>query len=151
MDLTLFYFIFILFSHFPFILFLEFQVFFSLFWTQAKECDVTSCVTHVTVTIHNHVIQKRSQKILEQIILYNVTTACCCSNHQTQCPMISLTSKSQNQISSEKFTRELDKEPSLHCSSIYITYRWSMLQQCVYLMSIHHASTLRLPCFLHVP
>jgi len=59
-------------------------------------------------------------------------------------------------------TRELDKEPSLHCSFIYITYKWSMLQQCVYLMSIHHASiscpithphvfSLRLPCFLHVP
>ena len=59
-------------------------------------------------------------------------------------------------------TRELDKEPSLYCSSIYISYMWSMLQQYVYLMSIHHASTscpithphvfsLRLPCFLHVP
>ena len=32
-------------------------------------------------------------------------------------------------------TRELDKEPSLHCYPIYISYRWSMLQQCVYLMS----------------
>jgi len=31
-------------------------------------------------------------------------------------------------------TRELDKEPSLHCYPIYISYRWSMLQQCVYLM-----------------
>ena len=70
-------------------------------------------------------------------------------------------------------TRELDKEPSLHCSSIYINTKWSMLQQCVSLMSIHHASTscsllilhastscsllifhassLRPPCFLHVP
>ena len=26
-------------------------------------------------------------------------------------------------------TRELDKEPSLHCSFIYINYMWSMLQQ----------------------
>jgi len=26
-------------------------------------------------------------------------------------------------------TRELDKKPSLHCSSIYINYIWSMLQQ----------------------
>ena len=25
--------------------------------------------------------------------------------------------------------RELDKEPSLHCSSIYINYMWSVLQQ----------------------
>jgi len=59
-------------------------------------------------------------------------------------------------------TRELNKEPSLHCSSIYTTTSWSMLQQYIYLMSIHHASTsysityphmffLRPPCFLHVP
>ena len=27
-------------------------------------------------------------------------------------------------------TRELDKEPSLHCYLIYINYMWSMLQQC---------------------
>jgi len=26
-------------------------------------------------------------------------------------------------------TRELNKEPLLHCSSIYINYMWSMLQQ----------------------
>ena len=26
-------------------------------------------------------------------------------------------------------TRELNKEPSLHCSFIYINYMWSMLQQ----------------------
>ena len=32
-------------------------------------------------------------------------------------------------------TRELNKEPSLHCYPIYISYRWFMLQQCVYLMS----------------
>jgi len=34
--------------------------------------------------------------------------------------------------------RELDKEPSLHCSSIYINTMWSMLQQYLSaLMSIH--------------
>ena len=57
-------------------------------------------------------------------------------------------------------TRELDKEPLLHCSSIYINTMWSMLQQCVYLMSYysstmllpqgHHAFTSRLPCHVHV-
>ena len=41
-------------------------------------------------------------------------------------------------------TRELDKEPSLHYSSIYINTRWSMLQQCVYLMS-YYSSTMLLP------
>ena len=28
-----------------------------------------------------------------------------------------------------RITRELDKEPSLHCFSIYINYIWSVLQQ----------------------
>ena len=55
------------------------------------------------------------------------------------------------QVKSGGITRELDKEPSLHCFSIYTTTSWSMPQQYVYLMSIHHASTLRLLCFLHVP
>ena len=41
-------------------------------------------------------------------------------------------------------TRKLDKEPSLHCSSIYITYRWSVLQQCVYLI-FYYSSTILLP------
>ena len=41
-------------------------------------------------------------------------------------------------------TRELDKEPSLHCSSIYINTIWSVLQQCVYLMS-YYSSTMLLP------
>ena len=74
------------------------------------------------------------------------------------------TSKALSGLSSNEWgiTRELDKEPLLHCSSIYIIYKWSVLQQYVYLMSIHHASTLypithphvfslRPPCFLHVP
>ena len=75
-----------------------------------------------------------------------------------------ITSKALSRLSSNEWgiTRELNKEPSLHCSSIYIIYMWSVLQQYVYLMSIHHASTsclithphvfsIRLPCFLHVP
>ena len=33
-----------------------------------------------------------------------------------------------------RITRELDKEPSLHCSFIYINYMWSMLQQ--YLLAL---------------
>jgi len=32
-------------------------------------------------------------------------------------------------------TRELNKKPLLYCYPIYISYKWSMLQQCVYLMS----------------
>ena len=44
----------------------------------------------------------------------NTETSACCGNHQTQCPMISLTSKSQSWISSGEFTRELDKESLLN-------------------------------------
>jgi len=54
-------------------------------------------------------------------------------------------------------TRELNKGPLLHCSSIYINTRWSMLQQCVYLMSYYsstmllpHVSLLKLPCRIYV-
>ena len=65
--------------------------------------------------------------------------------------MISLTSKPQRESIMWGFTRELDKELSLYCSSIYTTTSWSMLQQCVYLISIYYASTLRPPCFPHVP
>ena len=60
------------------------------------------------------------------------------------------TSKALSRLSSNEWgiTRELDKEPSLYCSSIYITYKWSVLQQCVYLMSIlisYYSST----CVFH--
>ena len=66
------------------------------------------------------------------------------------------------QVMNGGITRELDKEPSLHCSSIYINYMWSVLQQYVYLMSIYYVSILcslthphmfsiRPSCFLHVP
>jgi len=58
-------------------------------------------------------------------------------------------------------TRELDKEPLLHCSSIYINYMWSVLQQYLLalmsmplshvLLLIHHVFILRLPCYIHVP
>ena len=78
--------------------------------------------------------------------------------------MISQQAKLSSGLSSNEggITRDLDKEPLLPCSSIYIIYKWSVLQQYIYLMSIHYASTsypithphvfsLRPPCFLHVP
>ena len=46
-------------------------------------------------------------------------------------------------------TRELNKEPLLHCSSIYINTMWSMLQQCVYLM-FYYSSTMLLPQDYHI-
>ena len=45
-------------------------------------------------------------------------------------------------------TRELDKEPLLHCSSIYIDTRWFILQQCIYLIS-YYSSTMLLPQGYH--
>ena len=48
-----------------------------------------------------------------------------------------------------RITRELDKELSLHCSSIYINTMWSVLQQCVYLMS-YYSSAMLLPQDHHV-
>ena len=83
-----------------------------------------------------------------------VQVALCCSNHSSLKDKWSYNKQSSPmgyQVKSGGITRKLDKEPSLHCSSIYTTTSWSMLQQCVYLMSIHHASTSRPLCFLHVP
>ena len=78
----------------------------------------------------------------------------CCSNHSSLKDKWSHNEQSSPmgyQVKSGGITRELDKEPSLYCSSIYTTTLWSVLQQCVYLMSIHHMFSLRPPCFLHVP
>ena len=76
----------------------------------------------------------------------------CCSNHSSLKDKWSYNKQSSPmgyQVKSGGITRELDKEPSLHCSSIYINTKWSMLQQCVSLMSIHHASTSCLLLILH--
>ena len=78
----------------------------------------------------------------------------CCSNHSSLKDKWSYNEQSSPmgyQVMNGGITRKLDKEPLLHYSSIYTTTSWSMLQQYVYLMFIHHASTLRPPCFLHVP
>jgi len=50
-------------------------------------------------------------------------------------------------------TRELNKEPLLHCSSIYINTMWSMLQQyllALMSMPLPHVLLLRLPFRIHV-
>jgi len=89
---------------------------------------------------------------------------CCCSNHSSLKDKWSHNQQSSPvgyQVTNRGITRELDKEPSLYCSSIYTITSWSMLQQYVYLMSIYYAFTscpithphvfsLRLPCFPHV-
>ena len=77
--------------------------------------------------------------------------------------MISQRAKLSNGLSSKEWgiTRELDKEPLLHCSSIYIIYMWSVLQQYYSCSNVYASSScpithphvffLRPPCFLHVP
>ena len=88
----------------------------------------------------------------------------CCSNHSSLKDKWSHNKQSSPvgyQVTNGGITRELDKEPLLHCSSIYITYKWSVLQQYLTDPKVHAASscpllifptsTLRPPCFLHVP
>ena len=92
--------------------------------------------------------------LLWQLLVKTTNRPLCCSNHLPLKDKWSHNEQSSSmgyQVKSGGITRELDKEPSLHCSSIYTTTLWSMLQQCVYLMSIHHVSILRLPYFLHMP
>ena len=77
--------------------------------------------------------------------------------------MISQPAKLSSGLSSNEWgiTRELDKEPSLHCSSIYTITSWSVLQQYYSCPNVYASSScpithprvfsLRPPCFLHVP
>ena len=87
----------------------------------------------------------------------------CCSNHSSLKDKWSYNKQSSPmgyQVMNGGITRELDKELSLHCSSIYITYKWSMLQQYLTDPKVHaatscpisypHMFSIRLPCFLHV-
>ena len=58
--------------------------------------------------------------------------ASCCSNHSSLKNKWSHNKQSSPmgyQVKSGEITRKLDKEPSLHWSSIYIHGSWSMLQQ----------------------
>jgi len=88
----------------------------------------------------------------------------CCSNHSLLKDKWFHNEQSSPmgyQVKSGEITRELDKEPSLHCFSIYINYMWSVLQQYLLalmsmplshvLLLIHYVFTLRPPCHIHVP
>ena len=88
----------------------------------------------------------------------------CCSNHSSLKDKWSHNQQSSPvgyQVTNGGITRELDKEPLLHCSSIYIIYMWSMLQQYYSCPNVHassscpithpHIFSIRPPCFLHVP
>ena len=88
----------------------------------------------------------------------------CCSNHLSLKDKWSHNEQSSPmgyQVMNGGITRVLDKEPLLHCSSIYITYRWSVLQQYYSCPNVHassscsithpHVFSIRPPYFLHVP
>ena len=88
----------------------------------------------------------------------------CCSNYSSLKDKWSHNEQSSPmgyQVKSGGITRELDKEPSLYWSSIYITGSWSMLQQYLPYPNVHasfscpithpHVFSIRPPCFLHVP
>ena len=75
----------------------------------------------------------------------DATTSNWRSNRQTQRSVVATTRRNGtcSMLTSAKLTegylivgitRELDKELSLHCSSIYINYMWSVLQQ--YLLAL---------------
>ena len=77
--------------------------------------------------------------------------ATCCSNHLSLKNKWSHNKQSSSmgyQVTSGGITRELDKEPSLHCSSIYITYKWSVLQQYLTNPKVH--TTTSCPLLIHM-
>ena len=78
---------------------------------------------------------------LNNILIYSN----CCSNHLSQRQMITQAVNLLSQISSRKFTRELDKEHLLHYSSIYINTLWFMLQQYLPALIFMHRSHILLP------
>ena len=78
------------------------------------------------------------------IYFYIIYTSVVATTHQNgTCDMLTSAKLSVGYLIMG-ITRELDKEPLLYCSSIYINTMWSMLQQCVYLMS-YYSFTMLLP------
>jgi len=134
------------------LIFLDVYLMFVITWTCIKVCFI---FTHIYYVLYSSYGLSVSTSYSSR----------CCSNHLSLKDKWSHNEQSSPmgyQVKSGRITRELDKEPSLHCSSIYTTTLWSVLQQYIYLMSIHHTSTscpithlhvfsLRPPCFLHVP
>jgi len=89
----------------------------------------------------NDKIQEITSKNKQPWDLMNCVVAITCQNGT--CDMLTSAKLSVGYLVVE-ITKELNKEPSLYCSSIYINTMWSILQQCVYLMS-YYSSTMLLP------
>jgi len=93
---------------------------------------------------------KNIQPQLETELLFFTSSIVATTRHNGTCDMLTSAKLSDGYLV-VGIIRELDKEPSLYCSSIYINYRWSMLQQ--YLLAlmfmplphVHYSSTMRLP------
>ena len=153
-TLTIFLFLFFYFFDFILILFLFFFsfLFIFLFWTMKKACD-TAVTWHVTWC---DVIGLEHSRRIWKIILGHIYTTwwpwvrneivVATTRWNSTCDMLTSAKLSLSYLV-VGITRELDKEPSLHCFSIYINTRWSMLQQYVYLMS-YYLSTMLYPCAL---
>jgi len=111
-------------------------------WHHLFQNLLCSSICHVIVwpchTNPNPSSKNRKEKKMRKENRKTKSTSCssCCSNHSLLKDKWSHNEQSSPmgyQVKSRGITRELDKEPSLHCSSIYINTKWSVLQQCVYL------------------
>ena len=104
------------------------------------------------------------RQVVATTLLLDPNPLYCCSNHSSLKDKWSHNKQSSPigyQVKNRGITRELNKELSLHCSSIYTITSWSMLQQYLSCPNVHasfsclithpHVFSLRPPCFLHVP
>ena len=64
---------------------------------------------------------------ISRIAIWKVTIVVATTRWNGTCDMLTSAKLSVGYLVVE-ITRELDKEPSLHCSSIYIKTMWSVLQ-----------------------
>ena len=134
MDLVFYYFL----SHFyfPFDLFFIF----SIFRTLRLGLEVINHISHIWWCGHN-IDYRTWKKVIEDSRTSDIVVATTCQNGT--CDMLTSAKLSVGYLV-VGIIRELDKELLLHCSSIYINTRWSVLQQYVYLMS-YYSSTMLLP------
>ena len=105
-------------------------------------------------------ISKKGKNVKAEEFMKEIKNRCC-SNHSSLKDKWSHNQQSSPvgyQVTNGGITRELDKEPSLHCFSIYINYMWSVLQQYLLalmsiplphvLLLIHHKATMLYTCAL---
>jgi len=109
-----------------------------IFNDRDKKDKVRGC-SSVSSTYSSRFLLVFSDKSTKEYLMSVVATTC----WNSTCDMLTSEKLSVGYLV-VGITRELDKKPSLHCSSIYINTMWSVLQQCVYLMS-YYSSIMLLP------